>query len=470
MKTFTSRHIHLVGSKGVAMASLAQMLADDGAILTGSDVAEDFVTQEQLAKLSFPLQIGFADSLPPETELVIYTAAHSGKHNPQVLLAQKSGIPTMSQAEAVATYFNSKKGIAVCGVGGKSTTSAMLTWIFEQLNLLPSYSVGVGAIVGLPATGSWHSDGEYCIAEADEYVIDPTAPAKNEPITPRFSFMHPFITVCTTISFDHPDVYKDFEHTKATFETFFNQIDPNGCLVYNAAQKELALTTSAGTVLTYGTTDADLIYTPLPAEKGTVATITIGDKNYKLELSIPGKYNLENAVAALAVCHFLKLDMQQVLAALATFASTRRRFEFKGTLDGVTYYDDYAHHPREIAAVIEAFNQWEPDKQRVVVFQPHTYSRTKQLFSEFVMSFSQATTVVLLDIFASARETYDASITSQDLATEIAKEFPHITISVVPTVEKLAEYFKTLPENTAVITLGAGDIYHVYDTLLHDEQ
>ncbi len=341
----------------------------------------------------------------------------------------------------------------------------MLAWIFEKLALNPSYSVGVGSIPGLERTGKWSQESEYFITEADEYVIDPSAPSRGEEITPRFSFLRPFITVCTRISYDHPDVYRDFAHTVSVYQAFFAQLPPEGCLVTSAEQNKLNLTSPAKVHLSYGEKTADVSLAPHDIPGKNSGTVTIKNHSIELELGIPGTHNLENATAALAVCHFLQIDVAKAAQTLSTFRSTQRRFEFRGEHNGVVYYDDYAHHPREIAAAISALNAWLPKRTKHIAFQPHTFSRTKQLFSEFVESFEGAENIVLLDIFASAREGFDPSITSEDLAAAILTRFPTTTICVAHTVDELSAYCRALPANSALLTLGAGDIYAVHDIL-----
>jgi UDP-N-acetylmuramate--alanine ligase len=205
---------YLVGIKGVAMTALANCLHDAGKQIRGSDVAEDFVTLNQLQAINCPIDTSFEPNLINQSECVIYTAAHQGPQNPQVVAARAAGIPTFSHAEALGFLFNQKKGLAVCGVGGKSTTSAMITWIMCHTTTpttdQPSYAIGVGKIPGLAKTGQWQADNAYFVAEADEYVTDPHATTRGEKITPRFSYLRPFITVCTNLRYDHPDVYKNF--------------------------------------------------------------------------------------------------------------------------------------------------------------------------------------------------------------------------------------------------------------------
>jgi UDP-N-acetylmuramate--alanine ligase len=469
----------LVGIKGVAMTSLAQCLLDAGKKVMGSDVAEDFVTKRILKDRHIPVSVGFDTPIPSEIECVIYTGAHKGPHNPQVLAAQAAGIPTFSQAEAVATLFNHKKGIAVCGVGGKSTTSAMITWILEKTGRQPSYSVGVGSIIGLPATGRWQDESEFFVAEADEYVIDPHAPAKGEPITPRFSFMKPYVTVCTNLLFDHPDVYQNPEHTYQVFNTFFTQIKAGGTLLTNQANHQLIQAPTQASWLEFSTTNdqsanfhfvpstfrtdsqgtqCDFSY-PDPAHPGQSLTAT-------LRLKLPGMYNLANALAAVGACYACGIPIEEALTALTSFQSTQRRFECVGTKHGVTYYDDYAHHPNEIAMMTEAVTAMFASQRVVFAFQPHTYSRTKALFSEFVTALSSIKELVLLDIFASAREGYDDSISSSMIRDALLAKNPSQNVSIVSTVADLASLCQTrLKPGDICVTVGAGDIYQVHELL-----
>ena len=210
MSILDYNNFFLVGIKGVAMTAIAQILIDAKKRVSGSDVEENFVTQDILKKLNIDILNGFETEIPKDTDYVIYTAAHNGPFNPQVIAAKKKNIPALSQAEVLAKFFNLKKGIAVCGVEGKSTVSAMIAWILEITGRNPSFSIGVGNIPGLNKTAKWDQDSDLFVSEADEYVIDPSCIERHEKIIPRFSFLKPFTTVCTNLKFDHPDVYKDF--------------------------------------------------------------------------------------------------------------------------------------------------------------------------------------------------------------------------------------------------------------------
>lgn len=452
------------------MTSLAQLLIDAGKTVRGSDTDEVFVTQALLDKLNIPIDTSFTTELPADTECVVYTAAHQGSQNPQVQAAQAKNIPTFSHAEALAEFFNEKRGIAVCGVGGKSTISAMITWILEKTGKQPSYSVGVGNIIGLNKTGAWKPASEYFVAEADEYATDPSAVKAGAELIPRFHYMHPSITVATKIVFDHPDVYRDFFHTKEVFNAFFRQIKPRGTLVTHFENMPHLVNLSREvSLITYGNSPAALfaLSDKVTVEAGkTVGSVWYQGKQYQFSLPLPGKFNLENAVAAMAAASVCGISLEESIAALATFQSTKRRFELVGTKNGVTYYDDYAHHPREVKAVIDAINQWYPEKRKVIAFQSHTFSRTKQLFEEFVDAFAAAQEVVMIDIFASAREAFDPTITSDLLCEAIQKKYPTVKTRNVKTIQALAEFCKTeLHDGDVLITVGAGDIYKVHELI-----
>ena len=477
------QYFYLVGIKGVAMTSLAQCLVDAGKQVSGSDVKEDFVTKKQLERIQVKIDYSFEPQLIENADCVIYTAAHQGPGNPQVTAAQEKGIPTFSHAQALGLLFNQKKGVAVCGVGGKSTTSAMISWILSKVssdkNDQPSFAVGVGNIAGLDKTGNWNNKSQYFIAEADEYVTDPHAVSKGQEITPRFSFLHPWLTVCTNLTFDHPDVYRDFDHTKQVYATFFEQIKKDGVLVINADDAELVTlaanwsaktnsSTTGGTVVTFGKTKGATIQllTYSAAAGSTTTTFLYQGKEHTLVLKIPGIFNVMNALAAITVCLQLNIPLEDSTSALAHFSSTMRRSEFIGEKNGVLYYDDYAHHPLEVKNIIKAFQEWFTDKRLVIAFQSHTFSRTKQLFNDFVDALGTANEVVMIDIFASARESFDPTVSSDTLCKAIQEKYPDTLVKNLGSIQNMATFFSTeLQPGDVVLTVGAGDIYQVHELL-----
>lgn len=461
MQLLDSHYFYLVGIKGVAMTSIAQCLLDAGKQVRGSDVSKDFVTAHILQGLALPIEdiAVIPDFRALQTQAVIYTAAHQGIDNPQVQAAQALGIPVYSQAEALATFFNAKQGIAVCGVGGKSTVSAMITFALEHIEpKTHSFSVGVGEIIGLQQTGAWREQGTYFVAEADEYVIDPHAVSKGQTPTPRFAFLNPSITICTNLRYDHPDVYKDFEATKETFLRFFRQIKPNGILIINGDNEDLV-------ALTKQLQRDDLHILSFGKQAGVNYQLSSYDWS---QLQVPGEFNQLNALAALACLSELGFEQETIHDCLQKFRSTKRRFELVAQNNQTIFYDDYAHHPAEILAVIDTLNQKFPEYKKIIAFQPHTFSRTRQLFDAFVdalASHTQATDeIALIDIFPSAREAHDSTMNSDLLVTAIQQKYPHCRIQNLHSMEALAAHIKqTAPQ--LCITLGAGDIYLVHDLL-----
>ena len=472
-------NFYLVGIKGVAMASIAQCLLDASKSVSGSDTPESFVTQPQLDARGLTqskLDTSFEAALPKDIDCVIYTSAHNAQKNPQVIEAVQRGIPVFSQAEAIASIANQKKVIAVCGVGGKSTVSAMITWILSKTNQDISYSVGVGDIPGLPATGKWSETSKYFVIEADEYVTDPAQARTGKNHVPRFAYLEPTVIVCTNIQYDHPDVYRDFNHTLETYARFFEQLKPGGTIVYNADDsnlQQLVKNIQADIeTCSYGVaSSSNWRISEITSSPGiTQATLTVSSQSdtkkhvEKLKLQLPGKYNIQNATAALAAVHVsINNGDTQALSAqfetLSTFNSTKRRAEYIGTKQGIRFYDDYAHHPRELHAVITAFNEWFPEQRVVYAFQPHTYSRTKQLYPEFIQALSLASELLITDIFASARESADTSVSSAQLAKEVGAT--HLQNN-----RELANWVKSnLQKDSVFITLGAGDIYQVHDLI-----
>lgn len=461
-------NFYLVGIKGVAMTSLAQILVNAGKNVSGCDVDEDFVTQDVLSRLKLDVDTGFDHALPENVDCLIFTAAHGGSENSLVQKAKQQNIICLSQAEALSSLFNSQDGVAVCGVGGKSTISAMIAWIMVKTNQDVSFSVGVGNIPGLEKTGQWSPTSQHFVAEADEYVIDPKA----KPITPRFSFLTPKITVCSNLKFDHPDVYHDFNQTKQTFLDFFNQIKDNGTLIINGDDNQLVELVSQlkKTVKVYAVgknQEDDLQILDISFSSGqTLAQFIFEKKEYQLNLIIPGEFNARNALMAVLTCAQMGIGIDDSLTALSSFASTMRRFEYLGEKHQVKYYDDYAHHPDEVASAINAINDWYPDHQIVIAFQPHTYSRTKALLDSFVSSLSKAENLILLDIFASAREENDPSISSKLLKQKIELK-NNRQVVLVKDYQQLADYcINNLQPGTIVITLGAGDIYKAHQLII----
>lgn len=457
------KQVYLVGIKGVGMTALAQLLSEWGLRVMGADVDQDFVTADTLQKIGvFPETFANAQ-IPADMDLVIYSGAHGGSEHSLVLAAQEQKIPVISLAQAVGLLSRQKKTIAVCGVGGKSSTTALLSWMLSKAGLKPSYAVGVGSIPNLGQSAHWESKGQHFVVEADEYVADP-----KQDQTPRFMYLQPKHIICTSLTYDHPDVYANKADTDRAFLTFFNKLDTSSFLVVNGDDQDLLQLAkqSPAQIISVGEKAHNQVRVSVSPIDGNGSHINLlssqwGEEN--LKLSIPGYHNAYNAAYAYVLARLLGAESKSLQAALVRWRSVQRRWEFVGeTMSGIQIYDDYAHHPREIAAVAQTLQKWFAGRSTVVAFEPHTYSRTKALADDFVKALTSIPgEIVLLPIFASAREVKDEGISSQILVDKL-RAVGH-NARYVEDYQQLLQYIKNLPAGTLVLTLGAGDIYHTFD-------
>ena len=461
------KNVHFTGIKGVGMTSLALYLQDMGKQITGSDVSEVFVTDEVLRKRDIKWLIGIKkENVPKNIDLLITTAAHGGMGNEEVKYAMGKKIKVITYAEALAEVAKEKETVCVCGVGGKTSISSMLAVLLDSANLDPSYIVGVGNIYPLGRSGRYEVDGRNIICEADDYVVSPGYDNRA-----KFLLLNPKIIIATNIEYDHPDVYENFEKTKEVFLQFFNKLPKYGYLIINSDNRntlEIALR-SKKNMISYGCGKmADYrIENIRYSEQKTIFNIYI--KRYKkviedLEINVPGKFNVENAVAAYVAGDQLGIDQAGLKDGLKRYLGCRRRFEDMGYFYGAKFYDDYAHHPGEIKATLKAARDWFKSKRIVVIFQPHTFSRTKALFKGFSESFEDADIVAIMDIYSSAREKVDPLIDSKKLVKEIEKSKKEVFYAKdqSSTVDWI---HKNIKSGDIVLTMGAGNIFHLYEKL-----
>lgn len=434
------KHIHFVGIKGVGVFALALCAQDMGIKVTGSDIPELFITDKVLKERKIPFETTFsATNLKPRPDLVITTGAHGGLKNSEVLAAKKMGIPVMTHGEALAEFARGKKTIAVCGVGGKTTTAAMISFILAKVGLKPSWAIGVSEIFGLGYGGRYDKDGRCFVVEADEYANSIGVDNR-----PKFHLLDPEIIVVTNIKHDHPDIYPTFDDTLGAYEKFFEKLPDDGILVVAKSDINAAAL----------------------AKKVGRKTVIYSWKDIDINLKVPGQYNLQNAAAAIAAVGALGVSAEDAVDGLKDFKGTKRRFEIVGKMSsGATVVDDYAHHPSEIKNLIEATREFYPGKKITVAFQPHTYSRTKALFDDFAEALAMADLVCLIDIYASAREAKDKSVSSEKLA-EAAKKLNKDTFYI----GNLKQSAKWLKENVSkdeiLLTVGAGDIFYLHKDII----
>jgi UDP-N-acetylmuramate--alanine ligase len=459
----TAKNIHFTGIKGVGMTAAALCAQDMGANVTGSDVKDTFVTDEILKKRGIFFKGGFKpENVNIDTDLVIYTGAHHGQNNPEVIYAQNQGITAISQAEAVGQLMQSKKGISVCGVGGKTSTSSMIATIFEHAQKNPSYLIGVARIPSLPAPGKYVFDSQVFIAEADEYI---TSPGSNS--TPRFMYQNPSMIVCTNIAHDHPDAYKDIVQVKSAYQAFFAKVPEKGTIIANGdCQNSKDVLNNNPKVIFVGFSEtADCHITKSLFSNGEhIIEFVYQGKTYQFTIYVPGKYNARNAVMAYIVCHRYGLGDEIIKQGLRQFKGSNRRLEKIAEINNILFYDDYAHHPEEIKAVATAVKEAFPEKRSIFIFQPHTYSRTKTLLNQFSESFSEVDCVIVTDIFASAREKADPTISGKILADQIKTN--HQNVVYIPKDEIVEYVVKIAIPEGIIVTIGAGDVYKLHHELI----
>lgn len=448
-------HVYFMGIGGISMSGFAELLHAKGFTVSGSDQQESKLTKH-LESLGITVKYGQCkENITPDIDLAVYTAAISDT-NEEYIAAKEAGIPMMDRAEMVGQVMkNYPRAIAVSGTHGKTTTTSMVSHILLAADLDPTISVGgiLKAIHGNLRIG--HSDN--FVTEACEY-------------TNSFLKFHPTINLILNIEEDHMDFFKDLADIRNSFKKFTALLPENGLLIINGNidnYKEIA-DCCQGQVTTYSISDqncdyyaTNITYDELGhgsfdvMEKGTLLT--------HIKLSVVGEHNISNALSAIALARYLDISIEAIQKGLSAFEGTDRRFEYKGELGGITIIDDYAHHPTEIAATLEAAKKY-PHKTTWCVFQPHTYTRTKAFLDEFAQALSKADKVVLADIYA-AREVDPGDISSADIMEKI-KELG-TEAYYFPTFDEIENFLlKNCVTGDLLITMGAGDIVKVGESLL----
>lgn len=447
-------HIHFIGIGGISMSGLAEILISKGFTVSGSDNKESELT-EQLRRDGAIISIGQSgDNITADIDLVVYTAAIR-MDNPEFGACMEKNLPMLTRAELLGQMMrNYGCPIAIAGTHGKTTTSSLTSEILLSENLDPTLSIGgiLKTIGGNIRIG--HS--EYFLTEACEY-------------TNSFLSFFPKYGVILNIEADHLDFFKDITDIRNSFRKFAALLPEDGALIINGEIDNLSeITDGLNTrIITFGTDSRfDYYATDISFNESGQPSYTLntpGGKTYPVELSLMGKHNVLNSLAALALSDVLGFDLERAIASASKCKGADRRFEYKGKIGEVTVIDDYAHHPTEIKATLDAAKKY-PKKHLWVVFQPHTYTRTKALLNDFADALKDAEHVVLADIYA-ARETDTLGISSKILAEEInkrggdARYFPSFSEIEIFLLENCQP-------GDVLITMGAGDVYRVGEELL----
>lgn len=446
--------VYFAGIGGISMSGLAEILADAGFTVSGSDRSRSALTEMLEAKGITVFYGQRAENITSSVDCVVFTSA-IGKDNPEYIAAHEKNIPCLTRAELLGQIMkNYDIPIAVSGTHGKTTTSSMLSEILLHAKLDPTLSIGgiLKTIGGNIRVGK----SEYFVTEACEY-------------TNSFLSFFPKIGIILNIEEDHLDFFKDLADIRRSFRKFAELLPEDGCLVINADIADCQEITQglACRVITFGSgPNAD--YYPSDVtydENGNPGFILHGANGSctQAALRVPGYHNILNALAAAAVADLLSIDIGQTVQSLHGFTGTDRRFEYKGSVGGITVIDDYSHHPTEITAALQAAARY-PHKTLWCVFQPHTYSRTKAFLKEFAKALTLADKVVLADIYA-ARETDTLGVSSEMLQKEIqalGQECYYF-----PSFDEIENFLlENCLKDDLLITMGAGDVVKIGETLL----
>jgi UDP-N-acetylmuramate--alanine ligase len=451
-----TRRIHFVGIGGIGMSGIAELLANLGYAVSGSDAKRSSVT-DRLESLGVKVQAGHAAANVGEADVVVYSSAVR-PDNPEVAEASRRRIPVIPRAEMLAELMRLRFGIAVAGAHGKTSTTSMVALVLERAGLDPTAVIG-GRLSAFGSNARLGS-GEYMVAEADESDRS-------------FLKLSPSIAVITNIDREHMDAYGSFADLQQAFIDFANKVPFYGAVVACADDAELCavMPKFKRRIITYGMNPPGSGHHPIlfardvrlegygarfviekHERRGGAAAETLGE----MTLAVPGHHSVRNAVAAVAVGLELDVPFAKIASALAEFRGAERRFENRGVINDITVIDDYGHHPTEIAAVIAAARAGRP-KRIVVAFQPHRYTRTRDLMNEFGTALAPADEVVLTGIYAASEDPIPG-VTIETLAASVNKG-RSTPVHVIAKLDDMAARVADLARpGDLVITLGAGSI------------
>jgi UDP-N-acetylmuramate--alanine ligase len=446
------KHIHLVGIGGTGMSGIAELLLNLGYRVSGSDISSGEVT-ERLTGLGGRIALGHDAQNVEGADVLVYSSAIKGG-NQEVDEAHRRGIPVISRAEMLSELMRMKQGIAVGGAHGKTTTTWIIGLVMAAAGLDPTIIVG-GRLRAL-GTNAKLGGGPYLVAEADES-------------DGSFLRLSPTLAVATTIDEEHLDHYSDIDSIKAAFVEFLNKVPFYGAAIVCLDEENIQsiLPRVIRRIITYGfSQQADVRATDI-APDGQNVTFNVSLRQSKLGsvlLRMPGKHNVANALAAVAVGLELDIPFASISEGIAEFTGISRRLEVRGEVGGVLFVDDYAHHPTEIAATLETVkSMWQ--RRVIAVFQPHRYSRTRALWERLGRSFYYADSVIVTSIYAAGEAPIPG--VSAELVVSAALSSGHRDLNYLPDREEVIDHLlNTLEPGDLVVTLGAGDVWKIGDEVI----
>lgn len=447
-------HVHFMGIGGISMSGLAEILLEEGFTISGSDVKSSSLTQQLEAKGVKVFYSQTGSNISSDIDLVVYTAAISGD-NDEWLTAKEAGIPMLTRAQLLGQIMdNYEKSIAVAGTHGKTTTTSMISQVLLEAKTDPTITVGgiLSAINGNLRIGN----SEVFISEACEY-------------TNSFLNFRPKYSIILNVEAEHLDFFKDLDDVRNSFRKFAGNTLEDGATIINGEidNWEELVEGLPQRIVTYGFEPSfDFYATDITFDENACGMFTVmhqGQELMKAHLGVPGMHNVSNALATIALITLMQLPQDALLWGLRKFGGANRRFQYKGQMGGITVIDDYAHHPTEIRATLTAAANY-PHDRLVLVFQPHTYSRTHAFLGEFAEVLSLADVVVLADIYA-AREKNTIGITSKDLLAKLKEKGTECYY--FPSFEEIEKFLlKKCINGDLLITMGAGNVVDIGESLL----
>lgn len=451
-----TRHIHMVGIGGIGMSGMAEILIHRGYKVTGSDGSLSETTR-RLEELGATIFEGHAPENIEGADVVVFTSAVKAEENVETKAALEKRIPTIKRAEMLAELMKMKFGIGVAGTHGKTTTTTMIGLVTREGNYDPTIMVG-GKVHSFDKTNAVVGKGDVIVVEADEF--DRT-----------FLRLTPSIAIITNIEAEHLDIYDDLDDVKGAFIDYANKVPFYGAVVVCLDDPNVRsiLPHLERRIISYGLTpQARIRATDLQTNQfnSTFTVLQDGEKLGVITLKAPGEHNVKNALAAIATGLELNIDFKLIKQGLENFEGVYRRFQLKYN-NGVMVIDDYAHHPTEVKATLEAANSGWPDRRIVAVFQPHLYSRTQELYKEFGLSFFDAEVMVVTDVYPS-REKPIEGVTGK-LIADTASTYGHRNVVYVEDKNEVHERLKEIIKpRDIIITMGAGDIYKSGDKFVEE--
>jgi len=451
------RKYFLAGIGGAGMSAIALVLKGMGYSVRGSDIKDSRYTA-LLKKEGIEVMIGHDSRNIEGSDIVIYSTAIPG-NNPELVKAKDSGIPIYSRSDILSWIINANKGIAVAGTHGKTTTTSMISAIFRGLGLDPTIVVG----------GELNELGSNAVNGKSDYVIAEACESDGS-----FLKYRPFMGIVTNIEGDHFDHYSNMEELEKSFVEFMSNIKKGGWLIVNTDEVDSSHIPSRKdlNVLTFGLSgDNDISASGIRHSGfGSEFIVSFNSKTIKVKLNVPGMHNIKNSLAALAACAALKADLKKAAGILESFTGVKRRFDRRGKRKGAAVFDDYAHHPSEVKATLEAASGIKNGGRIIAVFQPHRYSRLAHLNEEFGKSFSGSDILIITDVYGAGEEPQPGINGKMLVDAVIDNEYKN-KIAYIPRLADIPGYIdRHIKSGDILLMMGAGDITRVTDELVKDKK